>query len=147
MCYVECICTLCAKHLLTFCILTSDWIYCMLPIYILRLYVTMYLFNQGFHRIAHIEAEAKLLSFADDIIKCIFLDENVLMSLKISLKYVPQVPIDNKPSLVQIMPWHRPGDKPLYESMMISLLMYICISWPQWVNSLGSSAVICYHGS
>ena len=54
----------------------------------------MYLFKQGFHRIAHIEAEAKLLSFADDIIKCIFLNENVLMSLKISLKFVSQVPID-----------------------------------------------------
>ena len=28
------------------------------------------------------------------------------------------------------------GDKPLSEAMMVSLLTHICISQPQWVNSL-----------
>ena len=41
----------------------------------------------------------------------------------------------NIPSLVQIMAWRRPGDKPLSEPMMVSLLTYICITLPQWVNS------------
>ena len=36
--------------------------------------------------------------FADDVFKCIFLNENVLISLKISLKFVPQVPINNIPA-------------------------------------------------
>ena len=51
--------------------------------------------------------------FADDIFKCIFLNENGWISLKISLKFVPKVPIDNILTLVQIMAWGRPGDKPL----------------------------------
>ena len=34
------------------------------------------------------------------------------------------------------MAWRRPGDKPLSESMMVSLLTHICVTRPQWVNSL-----------
>ena len=47
---------------------------------------------------------------ADDIFKCIFLNENVRISIKISLKFVPKRPINNIPVLVQIMAWRRPGD-------------------------------------
>ena len=36
-------------------------------------------------------------------LKCIFLDENIWISIKISLKFVPYCLIDNMPSLVQIM--------------------------------------------
>ena len=32
------------------------------------------------------------------------------------------------------MAWRRPGDKPLYETMMVSLLTHICVARPQWVN-------------
>ena len=39
-------------------------------------------------------------TFADDTFKCIFLNENVLISIKISLKFVPEGPIDNKSVLV-----------------------------------------------
>ena len=39
-------------------------------------------------------------------------------------------------SLVQVMAWHRPEDKPLSEPMMVSLLMQMCVTWPQWVNTL-----------
>ena len=39
----------------------------------------------------------------------------------------------NIPSLVQIMAWRRPADKPLSEPMMVSLLTHICGAWPQWV--------------
>ena len=38
--------------------------------------------------------------FADDIFKCIFLNENVLISIKISLKFVPKGQINNIPALV-----------------------------------------------
>ena len=47
--------------------------------------------------------------FADDIFKCIFLNENAWISLKISLQFVPKVRINNIPALVQIMAWRRPG--------------------------------------
>ena len=39
-------------------------------------------------------------------------------------------------ALVRIMAWHRPGDKPLSEPMVVGLLMHICVTWPQWVNTL-----------
>ena len=72
--------------------------------------------------------------FPDDIFKYIFLNENVWISIKISLKFVPKVPINDIPALVQIMAWRRPGNKPLYEPMMVSLLTHICFSWPQRVK-------------
>ena len=70
--------------------------------------------------------------FADNIFKCIFLNENVW----ISLRFVPKVPINNIPALVQIMAWRWPGNKPLSELIMVSLLMYICITQPQWVITI-----------
>ena len=60
---------------------------------------------------------------ADNIFKCIFFKENVWIQMKISLKFVPDgPPITSIPALVQIMAWRRPGDKPLSEPMMVSLL-------------------------
>ena len=38
--------------------------------------------------------------FADDTFKRIFSNENVRISIKISLKFVPKGPIDNIPALV-----------------------------------------------
>ena len=74
--------------------------------------------------------------FADDIFKCIFLNENAWISLKFSLKFVPKGPINNNPALVQIMAWRRSGDKPLSEPMMIGLPTHICVTRPQWVKTV-----------
>ena len=74
--------------------------------------------------------------FADDIFKCIFLNENALIANKISLKFVSKGPITNIPSLVQLMAWRRPGDKSLSEPMMVSLPTHICVTRPQWVKCL-----------
>ena len=38
--------------------------------------------------------------------------------LKFHWKFIPVVPIDNEPALVQIMAWRRSGDKSLSEPMM-----------------------------
>ena len=70
----------------------------------------------------------------EDILKHIFLNENIWISLKVSLKFVPKVPINNIPALVLIMAWRRPGDKPLSEQMMVSLPTHICTTRPQWVK-------------
>ena len=51
--------------------------------------------------------------FADDIFKRIFLNENVWISIKLSLKFVSKEVINNNSALVQIMAWRLPGDKPL----------------------------------
>ena len=63
--------------------------------------------------------------FTDNTFKCIFVKENVRISIKISLKFVPKSRIDNIPALFQIMAWRRPGDKPLSEAMMVSLLTHM----------------------
>ena len=72
--------------------------------------------------------------FADDSFKCIFVNEKFRIWNKISLKFVPKGQINNVPSLVQIMVWRRPGDKPLSEPMMVKSLTHICVTRPQWVK-------------
>ena len=74
--------------------------------------------------------------FPDDIFKCISLNENVWIAIKISLNFVPRGPINNIPALVQIMAWGWPGHKPLTEPMMVCLLTHICVTRPQWVKQL-----------
>ena len=58
------------------------------------------------------------LYFADDIFKCISLNEKVWILIKISLNFVPKGPINNMPALVQIMAWRLFGTKPLSKSML-----------------------------
>ena len=83
--------------------------------------------------------------FADDIFKTIFFNENIWISLQISLKCVPtfvcKVRIKNILALVQIMAWRRPSEKPLSEPMMFKLPTHICVTRPKLVkctwNALG----------
>ena len=56
--------------------------------------------------------------FADDVSKRIFLNENVRISTKISVNFVPTSSFNNIQALVQIMAWGRPGDNPLSEPML-----------------------------
>ena len=46
----------------------------------------------------------------------------------------PKGPNNIIPALVQIMAWRRPGEKPLSQPMMVSLLRHICVTRPQWFN-------------
>ena len=85
------------------------------------------------------------LHFPDDIFKCIFLNENVLISMKISLKFVPKGSVSNIQALVQIMAWYRPGDKPLSEPMLVSLLTHICATGLIELNSLLVRAKLTCH--
>ena len=68
--------------------------------------------------LTHLPLDKMAAILADDIFKCIFLNENDIIPIQISLKFVPRSPIDNKPALVQVMAWRRIGDKPLPEPMM-----------------------------
>ena len=70
--------------------------------------------------------------FPYDNFKWIFLNESVWISIGISLNVVTNGPINNIQALVRIMAWHRPGDKPLSEPVMISLLTHICVTRQQW---------------
>ena len=73
------------------------------------------------------------------IFKCIFLNENAWISIKVSLTFVPKGPINNIPALVQIMAWRRSGDKPLSEPVMVSLPTHKCVTRPQSVKVRGLS--------
>ena len=66
--------------------------------------------------------------FEDDILKCIFLNENIWILNKISLKIVPQGTINSKA---------------LIELKVTYLLMHICITWHQWVK-IFYSATRCH---
>ena len=55
---------------------------------------------------------------------------------EMSLKVVPEGPIYNIPALIRKMAWRQSGDRPLSELMMVSLLMHVWITWPQWVNKI-----------
>ena len=66
--------------------------------------------------------------FADNTFKGIFLNKNIIISTKNSLKFVPKILINNIPALVLIMAWRRPGDKPLFEPMLVKSLTHICVT-------------------
>ena len=68
--------------------------------------------------LTHLPLDKMAAILADDIFKCIFLNLNVKILIKISLKLVPRGSIDNKPALVQLMAWRRTGDKPLSKPML-----------------------------
>ena len=72
--------------------------------------------------------------FADDTFKCILLNGNIWMSIKFSFKFVPKGLIDNVAALFKIMALPRPGDKPLSEPMMVSLLTHIWVTRCQWAK-------------
>ena len=76
----------------------------------------------------------KMDAISQTTLNCIFWNKNVWIPIKISLKFVPKGLINSIPTLVQIMAWRRPGDKPLSEPMMVNLLTHICVTRPQWVN-------------
>ena len=61
-------------------------------------------------------------NMADNIFKCILLNENDIIRIQISLKFVPRSPTDNKSSLVQVMAWCQTGDKPLSEPMLTQFI-------------------------
>ena len=67
--------------------------------------------------------------FADAILKCIFLNENVWIPTEISLKFVPKGPIDNIQALVKIMAWRRPDQwwldyRRIYASLGLNELIF-----------------------
>ena len=61
--------------------------------------------------------------FADDIFKCIFINEMFCILNQLSLKFIPRGLINNIPALVQIVPSHY-----LQQSWLICWHIYACHS-------------------
>ena len=73
--------------------------------------------------------------FADDIFKCIFLNEHFWILNKISLKYVPWGLINNKAVLVQITAKRRTQMTSHYlKQCWCGALTRIYVTRPQWVK-------------
>ena len=66
----------------------------------------------------HLPLDKMAAILADDIFEYTFLNVNDRIPIQISLKFIPKSPIDNKPTLVQVMAWFRTGDKQLSEQML-----------------------------
>ena len=62
--------------------------------------------------LAHLPRGQNVRRFTDDIFKHIFLNENIRIWIEISLKFVPNIPIANKPALVHVMAWHQTLHEP-----------------------------------
>ena len=76
----------------------------------------------------------KMTSTSQTTFKCICVNENLWILMKISLNFIQKGWINNIPQLVPIMASRWPGDNPWSEPMMVSLLTHICVTRPQWVN-------------
>ena len=72
--------------------------------------------------------------FTDDIFKFFFLNEYVWISIEISMEVILRGSINNIPASCQMIAWHRPGDEPLSELLMIRLSTHICVTRHQWVK-------------
>ena len=55
-------------------------------------------------------------NFANDILKCIFINENFYILIIIILKFVPKATIDIKSA--KVIAWWQTGSKPLYKPML-----------------------------
>ena len=82
-----------------------------------------------------LRARQNVCHFAEDIFECVFLNANLCVSINVSLIFTLKGPIKNIQVLIPIMTWSWPGDKPLSEPMMVSLLMHIHVTRLQWVNA------------
>ena len=76
--------------------------------------------------------------FTDDIFNCVFLNENVWIPNKISLKFVRKGPIINIPALLQLMAWRHPYLAAEWYNIEYSS---DCRSWPTavcpWWTQIG----------
>ena len=72
--------------------------------------------------------------FADNIFRCIFMNEKFCILIRISLKFLPKRPIDNKSALVLVMAWRRTCDKPLAEPNADIVHWCIYPALGGWVN-------------
>ena len=79
---------------------------------------------------------------------CISLNENMWISIKISLIFVPKSPINNDPALCQAMAWRRPSDKPLSEHQMAEvtdayIYVYASLGLRHFGNQFDENNNIC----
>ena len=123
----------------SFCVLNFIWlgswwleVYRITTKHMVRL--RAYVNNLSYHVIAIGKWQFHTLSgrrFSDDIFKCIFFNEEFQFRLKCHWNLF--IGSSNIPALVQTMGRRRPGDKPLSEPIMVSLVTH---TWSLGLNEL-----------
>ena len=83
--------------------------------------------------LTHFPVNKMAAFFADGIFACIFMNEKFCISFRISLKFVPRGPIDNKSALVKVMAWSLTGDMNQY---LPSSLMHIYGTSESWIECM-----------
>ena len=68
------------------------------------------------------------------IFKCVFINSKFCILIRISLKFAPKGLIDNKPALVQLRAWRRPGNKPLPQPMLPDSMTHMCGTRRRWAK-------------
>ena len=63
----------------------------------------------------------------------------------ISLKFVSKSPIANESALVQVMSWHRTGDKPLPEPILTKNYLYRSMDGPSRGQQPNQSVIGCWN--
>ena len=79
--------------------------------------------------------------FPVDIFKKHFHERKMLYFDRISLK----CPIDNKPALIQVITWRRPGDTPLAEPMLTHFAIYATLGGDELNLSLCINDTGCWY--
>ena len=90
-------------------------------------------------KLTHLPLDKMAAILADDIFKCIFLNENDKIPTPVSLNFVPDETYDNNPTLVQVMAWRRAGDKPSPDPMFIQFTGAYLRHCGRWVKCLPTS--------
>ena len=73
--------------------------------------------------------------FADDLFKCILVNEKFCILIKISLEFLSKCPLDNKSALIMRMACHQTNDKPLPQQMVHQFTTdMICTTRGRWIN-------------
>ena len=65
-----------------------------------------------------------------------------MYEFQLKFQFIPKGTINNISAVVQIMAWRRPGDKTLSEPMMVRLPTHICVTQPQWVNTVYGNGLL-----
>ena len=89
-------------------------------------------------QLTHWNRVQRAATLADNIFKCNFVHEIVVVSTKKLWNFIPEGPINNKSSLIEVMAWRRSNDclfyRRIYASLSLKkltvygLVMHVCAS-------------------
>ena len=107
---------------------------------ILHGWVSLKCISKNLHRelLSHLGRDKNGRPFPYGIFKCIFLNENVYISIQFALKFFPRA------HLTIFQHWFRKSLGTVQAPMSVSLLTHKCVTRPQWVIQSGPYQIYEY---